>query len=184
MLCVTLPQPMALLFVLEFPFDSATDAGESCDRSRLAPLAYDMRVGIVSGRRRGARHGAARLRRRRARYAGIAMEIGIEPAARHAADLGITPVLIAPPAARATPTWRNAPGHSRLACADWVNLSAMPGHPTRKAWMAGTSSAKTRGACHRAADPLALWPGHDRRKWITSCCWGSGRPGSCPPRTD
>src|ERR1035437_2129647 len=29
--------------------------------------------------------------------------------------------------------------------------------------MAGTSSAKTRGACHRAADPLALWPGHDRQ---------------------
>ena len=60
------------------------DAGESCDRSRLAPLAHDMRVGIVGGRRRGAHHGAARLRRRRARYAGIATEIGIEPAARHA----------------------------------------------------------------------------------------------------
>src|ERR1035437_2264512 len=29
--------------------------------------------------------------------------------------------------------------------------------------MAGTSSAKTCGACHRAADPLALWPGHDRQ---------------------
>ena len=33
-----------------------------------------------------------------------------------------------------------------------------------KTWMAGTSSAKTRGACHRAAlcaDPLALLSGHD-----------------------
>jgi hypothetical protein len=33
-----------------------------------------------------------------------------------------------------------------------------------KTWMAGTSGAKTRGACHRAAlcaDPLALLPGHD-----------------------
>ena len=33
-----------------------------------------------------------------------------------------------------------------------------------KTWMPGTSSAKTRGACHRAApcaDPLALLPGHD-----------------------
>jgi hypothetical protein len=32
--------------------------------------------------------------------------------------------------------------------------------------MAGSSSAKTRGACHRAAlcaDPLALLPGHDGR---------------------
>jgi hypothetical protein len=94
--CGPLPQAIASQPPLEFLFDSATDAGESCDRSRLAPLAYDMRVGIVSGRRRGARHGAARLRRRRARYAGIAMEIGIEPAARHAVDLGITPVLIAP----------------------------------------------------------------------------------------
>src|SRR5260370_32611885 len=33
-----------------------------------------------------------------------------------------------------------------------------------KTWTAGTSSAKTRGACHRAAlcaDPLALLSGHD-----------------------
>jgi hypothetical protein len=62
----------------------------------MAPLAYDMRVGIVGGKEARRPHGAARLRRRRARYAGIAMEIGIEPAARHAADLGIAPVLIAP----------------------------------------------------------------------------------------
>jgi len=34
---------------------------------------------------------------------------------------------IAPAAARATPTWRNAPGHSRPPCADCVNLPAMPG---------------------------------------------------------
>ncbi len=33
--------------------------------------------------------------------------------------------------------------------------------------MAGSSSAKTRGACHRAAlcaDPLALLPGHDEKR--------------------
>jgi hypothetical protein len=99
--CAPLPPPMASLPALEFPFDSAPDVGESCDRSRLAPLAYVMRVGIVGGRRRGARHRAAQLRRRRARHAGIATEIGIEPATRHAADLGIAPILIAPRRRRA-----------------------------------------------------------------------------------
>src|SRR6266404_1655988 len=39
----------------------------------------------------------------------------------------------------------------------------------RKTWMAGSPSAKTRGACHRAAlcaDPLALLPGHDEKRLI------------------
>src|ERR1700681_4678134 len=58
--------------------------------------------------------------------------------------------------------------------------------------MAGTSSAKTRGACHRAAlgaDPLALLPGHDEGEligvvtfsiyvWISSQPCFSSRPSS------
>ena len=99
---MTLPQPMALLFVLEFPFDSAPDAGESCDRSRLAPLAHDMRVGIVGGRRRGA---------------------------RHAADLGIAPVPIAPAcgAGHADAAQRSRPRPSALR--RLRKLACDAGHP-------------------------------------------------------
>jgi nicotinamidase-related amidase len=44
---------------------------------------------------------------------GVAMEIGIEPTARHAADLGIVPVLLRTPAAVGTSRPRNGPS-SRL----------------------------------------------------------------------
>jgi hypothetical protein len=48
---------------------------------------------------------------------------------------------------------RARPGHPRLACC---------GAEGRKTWMPGTSSAKTRGACHRArirATRWRFWPG-------------------------
>src|SRR5882724_10456607 len=48
----------------------------------------------------------------------------------------------------------------------------------RKTWMPGSSSAKTRGACHRAAlcaDPLALLPGHDGRCATAALCFNDRR---------
>jgi hypothetical protein len=56
--------------------------------------------------------------------------------------------------------------------ADFLNPSSCPGsiwldpgiHLLQESWIAGSSSAKTRRACHRAAlraDPLALLPGYD-----------------------
>ena len=58
----------------KFLFASAADVGESCARLGL---------GNAAGKRIGA-----------LAIVGIAMEIGIEPTARHAADLGIVPVIV------------------------------------------------------------------------------------------
>ena len=58
---------------------------------------------------------------------------------------------------------RLCPGHPRLSGCEAV-----------KTWMPGTSSAKTRGACHRAAlcaDPLALLPGHDEFRHRCQFYW-------------
>jgi hypothetical protein len=58
----------------KFLFASAAGVGESCARFGL---------GNAAGKRIGA-----------LAMVGIAMEVGIEPTARHAADLGIIPVMI------------------------------------------------------------------------------------------
>jgi hypothetical protein len=58
----------------------------------------------------------------------------------------------------------------------------------RRRWITGSSSAKTRGACHRAAlcaDPLALQPGADDFNWYDGHCearsGGRGRDAPVTP---
>ena len=87
--------------------------------------------------------------------AGIAMEIGIEPTARHAADLGIIPVVIED-ACRA--------GHAAAAQRSCEALR-----------FAG-DAIMTRRVLRRAREIVSL-------NLSSSCCSGFGRPVSCRTRT-
>ena len=105
------------------------------------------------------------------------MEIGIEPTARHAADLGIIPVVI-----------EDACGAGH---ADAAQRSCEALHFAGDAIMTDTEAfCAALGKASRAWAEQTICGESDAAKLdqtldlSSSCCSGSGPPGSCPPRTD
>ena len=105
------------------------------------------------------------------------MEIGIEPTARHAADLGIIPVVI-----------EDACGAGHVDAAQrscqalhFAGAAIMTDTEAFCAALGKASGAQAKQKISDESDSARL----DQTLSVSSsCCSDSGRPGSCPPRTD
>jgi hypothetical protein len=106
--CATLPPPMASQPALEFPVDSAPMPANPAIAQgwRRWPMTCGSASSVEGGE-------ARTMALRDCGVAALAMRASRRKSASSRP--------------RATPTRRNAPGHSRLPCADCVNLPAMPG---------------------------------------------------------